>query len=61
MKRLDDGKVSLVEFLRSIKFKHRSMKDHRQECGTHFAGFKAHARRDQAASAEESQLVRSAN
>ena len=60
MKRLDDGKVSLVEFLSSIKFaQHNS--NQRAECDRHFAGFNPRARGGQALNSEDSQLIRSAN
>ena len=59
MKRLDDDKVSLVDFLRSIKFTSKSDSNQALECHTHFASFEQHARRR--ASAEDSQVVRSAN
>ncbi|MEH6582773.1 MAG: hypothetical protein V7754_12610 [Halioglobus sp.] len=63
MTRRDEGKVSLVEFLRSIKFGH----DHRasavahEQCPTHFALFKQSARAGSESSQEDTQLIRSAN
>jgi hypothetical protein len=64
MKRRDEGKVSLVEFLRSIKFAHENSAGHDVspgDCATHFAHFKQLARRKNESSAEDSQLIRSAN
>ena len=62
MKRMDEGKVSLVEFMRSIKYKHRQQPAQQQdEQSEHFAGFSPRARRAKKSSAEERQLVRSAN
>ena len=62
MKRLDEGKVSWVEFLRSIKFAHDNESDNRQaECNTHFANFNPQARTGQQSNAEDSHLIRSAN
>ena len=60
MKRLDDGKVSLVEFLNSIKFAQHDT-NQRSECSTHFAHFNPRARGGQSLNGEESQLIRSAN
>ena len=61
MKRLDDGKVSLVEFLRSIKFAHNSESGETVECPRHFAHFNQRARSGAQLQAEDSQLIRSAN
>lgn len=61
MKRLDDGKVSLVEFLRSIKFAHSKRSSRTEQCHTHFAGFNPQARPGLQSNAEDSYLVRSAN
>jgi hypothetical protein len=61
MKRLDDGKVSLVEFLSSIKFAHQRASHRSVECPTHFAHLDQHARNAQQKSIEDSQLIRSAN
>ena len=61
MKRLDDGKVSLVEFLRSIKFAQKTAVAQNVECPTHFAQFNQRARAGQSLSTEDSQLIRSAN
>lgn len=60
MKRLDDGKVSLVEFLNSIKFA-RTNSDQREACDTHFAHFNPRTRGVQALNGEDNQLIRSAN
>ena len=61
MKRLDDGKVSLVEFLRSIKFARRDVSSEVGECPTHFAHLNPQARAAASMQAEDSQLIRSAN
>lgn len=66
MKRLDEGKASLVDFLRSIKFardnklKYRDLKHHDEEVG-HFADFNPQAGAPKHSSTEDSELVRSAN
>ena len=61
MKRRDEGKTSLVEFLRSIKFTHEGNANAETECVTHFAHFNPSARASTKQSAEDSQLIRSAN
>ena len=62
MKRLDDGKVSMVDFLRSIKFGKRKKSARKTgECSTHFADMHPRARTAQTPNAEDSSLVRSAN
>jgi hypothetical protein len=61
MKRLDDDKVSLVEFLRSIKSAQRTRSTGGSGCTTHFAGFSPQARADQKSNPEERTLVRSYN
>ncbi|RLA45236.1 MAG: hypothetical protein DRR04_11130 [Gammaproteobacteria bacterium] len=61
MKRLDEDKTSLVEFLRSIKFAQQSCANPSIECPTHFAHFEQHARAGRQLTAEDSQLIRSAN
>lgn len=61
MKRLDDGKVSLVEFLRSIKFVKQSTSNASVDCPTHFAHLHPRARSPRQMSNEDSQLIRSAN
>jgi hypothetical protein len=63
MKKRDEGKVSLVEFLRSIKFAHENSStqaDHK-DCPTHFAHFEQSARGGSESCAEDLQLIRSAN
>ena len=60
MKRIDEGKTSLVDFMRSIKFDHHSG-EQRKEVSTHFAALDPHARPAQPQNAEDSLLVRSAN
>ena len=61
MKRLDEGKVSLVEFLRSIKYGRRTPRSNHSADETHFAGFNPQTRVDQQANSEELSLVRSDN
>ena len=61
MKRRDEGKTRLVEFLRSIRFAHPRAAGVSGECTTHFAHFHPHARTGAPRSAEENQLIRSAN
>ena len=61
MKRLDDDKVSLVDFLRSIRFRHQRAATNPDECNTHFAGFSPRTRTEQNNNTEESHLIRSAN
>jgi len=63
MNRRDEGKASLVEFLRSIKFAHENSRDQHAdiECPTHFAHFKQSARSGRDGSVEDLQLIRSAN
>ena len=61
MKRLDDGKVSLVEFLRSIKFAKQSASNASVDCHTHFAHLNPRTRSSRQMSSEDSQLIRSAN
>ena len=67
MKRLDEGKASLVDFLRSIKFtrdtrdKKSKHRDEHGEHGEHFAGFNPQTPTPNHSSAEDSKLVRSAN
>jgi hypothetical protein len=62
MKRRDEGKASLVEFLRSIKFAHENspVQGALPECPTHFAHFKQ-SRPGIDSCVEDSQLIRSAN
>jgi hypothetical protein len=60
MKRLDEGKVSLVDFLRSIKFTRNNKPARSEENHAQFADFNSRAR-PQKKSKEERYLVRSAN
>jgi hypothetical protein len=60
MKRLDDGKVSLVDFMRSIKFR-RHVSRRRGEVASHFAGLAPRARPANMQGAEDKLPVRSAN
>jgi hypothetical protein len=60
MKKVDDGKVSLVEFLGSIKFNRRHDEAGNQDDGNgHFARLRQCVRGPH--SSEENQLIRSAN
>lgn len=61
MKRRDEGKTTLVDFLRSIKFSSRSEKSRASQCSTHFAELHPQARQPQGASGEDQKLVRSGN
>ena len=61
MKRMDDGKVSLVEFLSSIKFAQRNEVNTGARSIGQFAHFNPQARPGGAFSVEDSQLIRSAN
>jgi len=62
MKRLDDGKTSLVEFLSSIKFAQQNEAPHSSaECTAHFAHFDQRARSGRQSNAEDTQVIRSAN
>ena len=61
MKRLDEGKVSLVEFLRSIKARRGNEKQHPIECERHFATLDPHAREPQPDGTDDSSTVPSAN
>lgn len=61
MKRLDDGKVSLVEFLRSIKFAQHNTAGRSYEMAAHLAHFNPRARSAGQLSVEDAQLIRSAN
>ena len=60
MNRKEQRKASLVDFLRSIKFDHIEAARPRVECQTHFASFNPQASKS-SNSAEDRQLVRSAN
>lgn len=66
MKRLDEGKVSLVDFLRSIKTRKRSgtrRPVERDPVGSErrFATLNPHAREPSSDGADDSSTVRSAN
>ena len=61
MKRIDDGKVSLVEFLSSIKFAQRNAVNTGALSYGQFAHFNPQARPGGSLSVEDSQLIRSAN
>ena len=61
MKRLDENKVSLVDFLRSIKFTTPSASGWGGELSANFASFKQQTRTRRQFSNEESKLIRSAN
>ena len=61
MKTRDEGKASLVEFLRSLKYSHNNNDMGRNECATHFAQFNPRVKVRGQFSAEDAQLIRSAN
>jgi hypothetical protein len=61
MKRLDEGKVSLVDFLRSIKYSHHSKRKKYTDESTHFAGFNPQTPAGDRSNTEDAYLVRSAN
>ena len=61
MKRLDEGKVSLVEFLRSIRFTQQKEENQARYEAGRFAHFYPRARNDGPLNAEDSHLIRSAN
>ena len=61
MTKRDEGKVSLVEFLRSIKFNRHNNTMAETECPTHFAHFHQSARSTGKDSKEDSKPIRSAN
>ncbi|MFT6285588.1 MAG: hypothetical protein ACJAYC_000861 [Halieaceae bacterium] len=61
MKRRDQGKTTLVEFMRSIKFAPDKQNPTETECATHFAHFNPSTRAGSPAASEEAKLVRSAN
>lgn len=63
MNRRDEGKASLVEFLRSIKFaqEKRAVQSMSNECHTHFANLKPIAKGAADFNTEDQQLIRSAN
>ncbi len=61
MKRLDDGKVSLVDFMRSIKFDHGASATQNYKVPTNLAHFSPRARSGNQPAVEDTQLIRSAN
>jgi hypothetical protein len=61
MKRRDDGKASLVDFMRSIKFRHHTTTHQAIDVPTHFAHLNPQARPANIAGPEDCSLVRSAN
>jgi len=61
MKRVDKRKVSLVDFLASIKFARHHTASAKTACPTHFAHFHPRIHTGSRFGGEESQLVRSAN
>lgn len=61
MKRIDDGKVSLVDFMAAIKFARPTQVRKGDAYTTRFAGFTPRTRTGAALNREESQLIRSAN
>ncbi len=61
MKRIDDGKVSLVEFLSSIKFARQHSVNFDAHSGNRFARFDQRVPVGRQFGAEDSYLVRSAN
>ena len=61
MKRVDDGKVSLVEFLSSIRFARQNSVNLDVHSGNRFARFDQRVPVSRQFGAEDSYLVRSAN
>lgn len=61
MKRIDEGKVSLVEFLSSIQFARRSASEKQRKSTARFARFEQRAPVSQTFSTEDASLIRSAN
>ena len=61
MKRLDEGKVSLVEFLSSIKFAQRNAISADVDSSSSFARFDQRIPVTQPSGTEDSYLIRSAN
>ncbi len=61
MTRRDEGRASLVDFLRSLKFSRRPRRADKTESGTRFARLEQHILPRRAGSGEDFQLVRSAN
>ena len=60
MKRLDNGKTSLVEFMAAIKFA-RPSRTNVGQLSKHFAGFDQRARSGYPLNLEDAHLIRSAN
>lgn len=61
MKRRDEGKASLVEFLRSLKFSHSNQAVGGGQCPTHFAHLEQRVQIRHQYCSEDLQLIRSAN
>ncbi len=61
MKRRDQGRASLVDFLQSLKFSRRSAKASGGESTARFARLDQRIRPERSSSIEDFQLVRSAN
>lgn len=61
MKRIDDGKKSLVELMSALKFSRADRGNRDAEHIAPFAAFKQRARAGYPFSLEDTQLVRSAN
>ncbi len=61
MKRMDEGKVSLVEFLSSIKFARQNSVRYDVQSGNRFARFDQRVPVGPQFATEDSSLIRSAN
>ncbi|MEP4149371.1 MAG: hypothetical protein ABJL54_19280 [Halioglobus sp.] len=61
MKRMDEGKVSLVEFLSSIKFARQNSAHFDVQSGNRFARFDQRVPVNRQFGTEDSKLIRSAN
>lgn len=61
MKKVDQGKVSLVDFMRAIRFPRRERASCAIGSDAPFAGFNQRVRSGYRPSLEDAQLVRSAN
>ena len=61
MKRLDEDKVSLVEFLASIKYTNHTRSHGPIDDGRHFADFCPRTRASEQSNTEELSLIRSVN
>ena len=61
MKRLDEGKVSLVDFLRSIKYAEHRKQIWPGQSATHFAQLSPRDCAQTKPSAEDASLIRSVN